>query len=68
MQGVLPPPKLWGGNFILGLIFDPGMAFFKIKGNHSDSMFHDLKDYLFLMGDFEFAIPLITLMLARLIL
>ena len=40
----------------------PSLPFCKIKGNHSDSMFLYLKNYLFLMGDFGFAIPWITLL------
>ena len=43
------------------LLRPPSLPFCKIEANHSDSMFYYLKNYLFLMGDFEFAIPWITL-------
>ena len=47
--------------WFFNLLRPPSLPFCKIEANHSDSMFYYLKSYLFLMGDFEFAIPWITL-------
>ena len=51
--------------YFFNLLRPLSLPFYKIKGNHSDSMFYYLKNYLFLMADFGFGIPWITLTQGR---